>query len=214
LNSNKIIKKRLPSKFYLIEGIDGSGKDTFVEIFAKELKKYFYFDPNYTLSIVGQPLSSCYKGNEALAFIENQEYTKSESEIVTILTKNRIDFNKKFSLYNGLFLCIRGLLTDIATLNITFNNQKKYILGQIEKIDKLIIVDIDPKIANKRIEKRGITRTWREYPQYLNFFRNFYLNFKDDCYHEKIIINNTTLNKLNHIAKKMAKELYIEDGVF
>ena len=214
MNSNKIIKKRLPSKFYLIEGIDGSGKDTFVEIFAKELKKYFYFDPNYTLSIVGQPLSSCYKGNEALAFIENQEYTKSESEIVTILTKNRIDFNKKFSLYNGLFLCIRGLLTDIATLNITFNNQKKYILGQIEKIDKLIIVDIDPKIANKRIEKRGITRTWREYPQYLNFFRNFYLNFKDDCYHEKIIINNTTLNKLNHIAKKMAKELYIEAGVF
>ena len=200
----------MPNKFYLIEGIDGSGKDTFADIFAKELKKYFYFHPDYTLSIVGQPLSSCYKGNEAINFIETQEYTQSESELANILAENRMDFYKKFSSYNGMFLCVRGLLTDVATLNITFKNQNTYSLGQKHKIHKLIIIDIDPEIANERIEKRGIPRTWREYPQYLNLFRNFYLDFKHGCYQEKVIIKNTNLKKLKNIAKEMAEALYVE----
>ena len=206
----KIEKKRLPNKFFLIEGIDGSGKDTFAKIFSNELKKYFYYDPNYTISIVGQPLSSCYKGDIARKFIEQLEFSCGESEMVDILTKNREYFYNKFSSHNGIFLCIRGLLTDIATLNIAFNNSKTYLLGQKIKIDKLIIIDIDSEIAYKRIISRGIPITWREHPIYLKFFRNFYKNFTSDCYKEKIIIKNTSLDILKSFARHFVRQLYKE----
>lgn len=208
----EIKKKRLPQKFFLIEGIDGSGKDTFAQILFTKLKEKFYYDLKYQVSIVGQPRSDCDFGIEALQFIEDKTYNEDCDDVINILTKNRICTEKKFNEFKGITICIRGLLTDIATLKYEFREIEKdmTLLGHNNIIDKLIIIDIDASIADERIENRGTPRTWRESYANLQYFRKFYLNYNSGLYKEKIIIVSESIPVLNTNAQKIVDELYHE----
>jgi len=69
------MKKLLPKKFILIEGIDGGGKTTFVNFLEKEIKNNFTYSSKRTLSIVGQPFYSLEKNNSlSNIFLFNQSY--------------------------------------------------------------------------------------------------------------------------------------------
>ena len=206
-------KNILPNSFILIEGIDGSGKDTFANLLAVKIKERFRYIENYPLSIIGQPYSKFKYGVEAKSFIENLDIEYGKEKIIKYLTENRIESEKYVNSLGGLAICIRGVLTDIATFNYAFNENTNNAFGlcsNIKYIDKLIIIDIDENEANNRIENRNIKRTWREYLPQLKYFRDFYLKYNSNHIKEKIIINNNDYNKLEEYCEKLSNELYFK----
>lgn len=203
-------KIKAPDMKILIEGIDGSGKDTFARLLVKELKKRFVFSEDSKISVLGQPDSKLDFGMEAKKFIEDVSYTGTQEDVAEILTRNRIASEKKIMNLPGIKILIRGIGTDKATYYKIFNTLPA--LGEDKVIglwDELIIVDVDPSEADQRIEKRGIPRTWRESLENLTYFREFYLNYKnDDLFGKKTVIYNHSFDKLIEIAKKVAGEIY------
>lgn len=210
IDSSMILKKlKIPKMNILVEGIDGSGKDTFVDLFVQELKKRFFYDTTSSISVMGQPDSRLDNGNEAKKFIENIEYNGGIEHVQNILTKNRLASEKKIETNNGITILIRGLVTDKATFSYVFNIEKE--LGEnriIHKWDKYIVISVSPEVADKRIEDRGIPRTWRENINHLKYFQNYYKEYTNSIFNEKIIIENTDLNSLKLIAKEMADDIY------
>lgn len=213
-NINKNFKKNiLPNSFILIEGIDGSGKDTFANLLAVKIKERFRYIENYPLSIIGQPYSKFKYGVEAKSFIENLDIEYEKEKIIKYLTENRIESEKYINSLGGVVICIRGVLTDIATFNYAFNENTNNTFGvctNIKCIDKLIIIDVDENEANDRIENRNIKRTWREYLPQLKYFRDFYLKYNSNYIKEKIIINNNDYNKLEEYCEELSNELYFK----
>lgn len=197
--------------FILVEGIDGSGKDTFVDILREELMKRFYYDELATISIVGQPAFKFDKDNHIRKLIEYGQVECSCQELVKKLTENRQRHEHDISIYKGITICIRGLLTDLATLERVYGVKEKTLLGQEKFIDKLIIIDVDPQIAWERIQKRDKI-DWRETPENLKFFRNFYINYvPKKIVAERIVIkNNDDIKKLKSAACTLAETLLSE----
>jgi thymidylate kinase len=189
----------------LIEGIDGSGKDTFAEMLAEEIKKRFRYSKHSTVSVTGQPLSCCKNGEIAKKFVETLDRSgHSRSEIERVLTENRQDIEKRRSDNDGILICIRGILTEMATYRYIFEKIPQSMLGQDIPIDKLIIVDVDASVADRRIEERGKARTYRESLPNLNYFRDFFLSFDNPIIKEKIIVHNTDISSLHSEAECIA----------
>lgn len=213
-NINKNFKKNiLPNIFILIEGIDGSGKDTFANLLVVKIKERFKYMEDASVSIIGQPYSKFKYGIQSKSFIENLNMEYGKEEIIKYLTENRIESEKYINSLGGVVICIRGVLTDIATFNYAFNentNNNFGLCSNIKYIDKLIIIDIDENEANNRIENRNIKRTWREYLPQLKYFRNFYLKYNSNHIKEKIIINNNDYKKLEEYCEELSNELYFE----
>lgn len=211
---NKNFKKEtLPNMFILIEGIDGSGKDTFANLLVVKIKERFRYTKNSPVSIIGQPYSKFKYGLKSKSFIENLNIKYSKEKIIKYLTENRIESEKYINSLGGVVICIRGVLTDIATFNYAFNENTNNTFGvctNIKCIDKLIIIDVDENKANDRIENRNIKRTWREYLPQLKYFRDFYLKYNSNHIKEKIIINNNDYNKLEEYCEKLSNELYFK----
>lgn len=202
-------KKKIPNIRILIEGIDGSGKDTFAELLADSLKNHFYYEENRSISIVGQPVSRLCKGKEAKYFIEERTFEGTETDIIKILTTNRVCSEQEFSQKKGIHICIRGLLTDLATLKATFGKECSSLLGLKRKYDYAFIITVDPKVAFERIQKRNAPRQWRESIEWLNFFQQYYKTFPLDKISENnYIIYNNDLKKLEDIAKEVADSIY------
>lgn len=198
----------LPNKFILIEGIDGSGKDTFASFLATTLKEKATYHPDHTLSIVGQPAFRFDNSGILKRFIEDGETSTSYEETVRLLKKNRTAHENYLTQYGGTKLCIRGLLTDMGTLERLYGKHTVN-LGHNIPIDKVIIIDVDPTIARKRIVKRGIPETWRESLSHLTFFRNFFLNTAASLNPstDTIIIKNECLSALEESATNLSKML-------
>ncbi|TXJ29978.1 radical SAM protein [Brachyspira aalborgi] len=211
---NKNFKKEtLPNMFILIEGIDGSGKDTFANLLVVKIKERFRYTENSPVSIIGQPYSKFKYGLKSKSFIENLNIKYSKEKIIKYLTENRIESEKYINSLGGVVICIRGVLTDIATFNYAFNENTNNTFGvctNIKCIDKLIIIDVDENEANDRIENRNIKRTWREYLPQLKYFRDFYLKYNSNYIKEKIIINNNDYNKLEEYCEELSNELYFK----
>lgn len=211
------IKKELekietPNMIILVEGIDGSGKDTFVRLFVNELKKRFFYSENSRISVLGQPDSSCKDGKAAKSFIEDIVYDGNLVDVKNILKNNRIDSEKRIGLMPGIKILIRGFVTDKATYSKVFSKEEN--LGEgtiIKRWNQYIVVDVDPSIADERIEKRGIPRTWRENIEHLCFFRNYYKSFESELFDDKKIIENISLEKLQQTAIEMADKIYADE---
>lgn len=202
-------KKRIPQMRILVEGIDGSGKDTFVDFFSQELRKRFLYDSEYGISIMGQPDSSLAYGVEAKKFVENLDYTGDFENVKKVLIKNRVASEFKIDSNKGITILIRGLVTDKATFDYVFDMDIN--LGEdsvINKWDKYIVISVSPEIADKRIDDRGIPRTWREQIKFLRYFDDYYKKYSNKIFDEKIIIENTELFKLKQVAKEMADDIY------
>lgn len=209
-NEIKIFNKiKTPQVKILVEGIDGSGKDTFVNFFVEELKKYFLYDDDSRISVLGQPDSKCKYGLEAKKFIEDYQIIKNDKITQYVLSQNRENSEEKISKLGGIIILIRGLVTDKATFIKKFNYDDNLGEGKIINLwDMYIVIDIDIETADKRIEKRGIPRTWREYKEHLQYFRNFYLNYQNKLFKKKIIIHNDCLEDLQKRASELAEKLY------
>ncbi|ELV7517424.1 hypothetical protein QMU85_002427 [Photobacterium damselae] len=200
--------KKIPNKFILIEGIDGSGKDTFTDFLIDELKLLYTKTNESSISKVGQPFSELSFGEEAKKFVEDFIYYSESEQIEHILKQNRLSCEKYYEKFPGIIICVRGLLTDLATLKRLFPQKSHFDIHGNKKIDSLIIIDVESEIADQRIEQRGIARTWREKIAELMYFRDFYLNYHDDSISDKKII--TALNKehLREMASSIAFEIY------
>lgn len=203
-------KIKTPQLRILVEGIDGSGKDTFVRYFVSELKRCFLYGEDSRISITGQPDSTCDMGKQAKEFVEELFVEGDKQSIITILRKNRLASEKKIATLPGIVIMIRGIVTDKATFSYKYGDVED--LGEcrvIPKWDKYIVVDIDPAKADQQIESRGIPRTWREIPENLEYFRKFYLQYEDDSFIDKIILhNNSDIGALKIKAMEMAKDIY------
>ena len=206
------LKKIPPSRCtILIEGIDGSGKDTFARYLVKELKRLFCYDEKSSISIMGQPDSSLCYGKEAKNFIENLEYSSCE-QVEKVLMLNRLASEEKIEMLGGICILIRGLVTDRATFEYAFQKGTQT-LGEgqiIKKWNYYIVIDTPPEIADKRISKRGLSRTWREHLEHLTYFSNYYKMFNSDIISSKIAIKNTSLVELEKEARKLAIQIYAD----
>ena len=202
-------KIKLPQLKILVEGIDGSGKDTFVDLFVHELRKRFLYDSNCRISVMGQPDSSLADGTEAKKFVEDIRYTGDANHVQHVLSNNRLASEQRIISNQGITILIRGLVTDKATFEFVFGTNQNLGEGHvISKWDKYIVVTVDPKIADTRIEHRAIPRTWREHTDRLEYFDNYYKQYSSPVFNEKIIVENTDLDKLKKIAQEMADDIY------
>lgn len=111
----------------------------------------------------------------------------------------------------GICILIRGLVTELATFHHAFPNDDTEVGEGNIVWDYYIVIDVDVDVANKRIEKRGIQRTWREYPEYLSYFRDFYLGFESPVFAKKIVLKNTSFAVLQYAAERLANEIYAEE---
>ena len=191
----------------LVEGIDGSGKDTFVRFLTMQLKHRFRYDAGSTISVMGQPDSSLPYGTQAKRFIENLDYESKES-VLQAIHGNRAAFENKIQTMQGICILIRGLVTDLATLHYAFPDD--YVGSGEGNItwDYYLVIDAKADVADERIGKRGIQRTWRESPESLYYFRNFYLTFESPVFAAKIVLENTSLAALQYMAEKLGNAIY------
>lgn len=210
ITQTKSLRKIITPTFrILVEGIDGSGKDTFVKILSEELKRRFKYDKDSRISITGEPNSKLDFGVEAKKFIEYIDFFGDNNYVKDILIKNRISDEKQLIKLPGIVIVIRGFVTDKATFFRVFNNDEYLGEGEIIKQwDKYIVVDIDPHEANSRISKRGIPRTWRETIENLEYFRNFYLTYNNKIFKNKEIIYNDNIKYLHEKSIDIANEIY------
>ena len=135
------------------------------------------------------------------------------TQVITALKCNRQQSEARIQSLNGIQILIRGIVTDLATLNIAFGDASE---SDIEnenpcEWDYYIVVKTDPLIADERIQKRGIPRTWRETPEFLRIFSDYYLSFDSKRFNKKVIIENTSIANLKKAARKLANEIYAEE---
>lgn len=193
----------------LIEGIDGSGKDTFAKFLVEELKKRFRYNETSKISVLGEPNSKLTFGVDAKRFIETGK-GNNPSEVQKILIGNRHASEKYLETLSGITILVRGFVTDKATYKIVFSEEADVGEGyRIKKWDKYIVIDTPASIADERIEKRAQPRTWREELKYLNLFREYYLAYEDALFEEKIIIVNEDIERLKKAATEMAEDIYV-----
>lgn len=212
------VKPRMPKRFLLVEGIDGSGKDTFVSILAERIKERYGFYEDAPLSICGQPAFRFDTQNIIRRLIENGETSGISLEnMCHLLTENRFLHSREgdaAGFRGGLTICIRGLLTELATLERVYNQKLDSSLGQTDAIDCLIVVDVDPKLAWERISKRGYPIDWRETPENLCFFRDFFLKTAPSvtqAYSHIVIRNTGSIKDLNAHALCLIEDLVRKD---
>jgi thymidylate kinase len=195
-------------RFLLVEGIDGSGKDTFAGLLREAIIERFRYDPAATLSVVGQPCFRFDVADHVRALIERGERPASYEEMVSELTRNRTLHEEYLARYGGFIICIRGLLTDLGTLQRVYGRVPDGLLGQQRSIDRLVIVDLPPEEARRRIEARGTPPTWRESPTHLSFFRSFYLGYRLPSGHGRTtVVRNEDRASLAAAAGAVADEL-------
>ncbi len=203
-------KLSAPKLRILVEGIDGSGKDTFVQFLAMELKRRFRYGEDSTISVMGQPDSSLPYGMEAKRFIENLDYESRES-VIRAMRGNRAASEDKIRAMQGICILIRGLVTDLATFHLVFPDDDAG-PGEGNIVwDYYVVIDVKEDVADERIGKRGIQRNWRESLEYLSYFRDFYLRFESPAFAEKMILGNTSFAALQYAAERLANEIYAKE---
>lgn len=205
-----MIKKRLPNKFILVEGIDGGGKTTFTNYLEKEIKRKYKLSKNRSLSIFGQPSYRLEKNNCLFNMIEYGNLHGNIKKDITILKKNRIrnerDILKNFS---GIKVCVRGVLTELGTIYAKYGILTNSNIGQEIEVDLLIIIDTPIISALNRIKERELIQ-WRERYVYLSKFKKLYSNIK---YINKvlkpkriiIIKNNRDINNLKNKVQMIVR---------
>ena len=194
-NEQRDCKRYLGRANILVEGIDGSGKDEFVRMLSTILKARFAYDPAHPLSIVGQPAFRYDSTGEVRALIERGDKCCSLERAVELLTQNRQCHEAEIRQYGGVVICLRGVLTEMATLALLFCDEAPRMLGQSQLIDLAIIIDADPQEAYRRICRRTRPPDWRETPEHLAFFRKQYLKHTELSFiRERVVFcNNGTL---------------------
>lgn len=171
-------KIRLSDLEVLVEGIDGSGKDTFARYMCEYIKERV-IRGSFSISIVGDPSSGEQYGPEVKRFIEDAEIVHDYEETCRRLKENRLVHHKNLRLgYPGLRIFVRSVLTEAATLRILFPDEQQGDHVDVSNFAMIILIRVDPTVANFRIEKRGKQRTWRED---IKFLRRF-----DELFSEKI----------------------------
>lgn len=209
INSSASDQIRMPCATLLVEGIDGSGKDEFVKMLRLEIQRRFVHSENETLSIVGQPAFRFDETGKVRALVERGEPVCSLNEAIHHLSENRRIHEEYLTRYRGIVVCLRGILTERATLARLFGCSDAGNLGQTRPIDLLIVIDTDTSVAFERILKRTRPCDWRETPENLPFFRQFYLDSTmPSCVRKKIVyLNNKGLEDLAVFAQTVANEL-------
>lgn len=199
-------KRYLGQANILVEGIDGSGKDEFVRMLSRVLKARFSYHPARPLAIVGQPAFRYDSTGKVRKLIERGTLCCSYGEAVELLTHNRQLHEVELRDYGGVVICLRGILTEQATLERLFNNRAPQTLGQSRVIDIAILIDVEPQEAYERICRRGLPLDWRETPKELSFFRDWYLEHTQfDFVRQFLVFNNSgTLADLADFAAYVA----------
>ena len=203
-------RKKIPSLNILIEGIDGSGKDTFAKMLIEFLKLFLVRTEHTSISLVGLPSTTAIFGKQCKHFIEDADISIPYDKITTYLAKNREDFCSNLNnRYPGLHIFVRSILTEQGTLSCLYPEHVfDFRNTGSAHIDLCIIINSDPDLARNRIEHRGIKTTWRETPQYLDFFNSFFLKH-GDVFPDTKIVNNFSNSIIELRSQALKTAIYI-----
>ena len=161
-----------------VEGIDGSGKTTIVRFLEQELKKR-----GYDVATFKEPTGSEWGKKIRQAFRDRS--LKPEDELELFL-KDR-EWNVKHNILPALkagkiVIMDRYYYSTIAyqgALGIDLNYIRQ-LNEKFPKPDLVIILDINPETALKRIKKRGDKPNRFEDVEYLKKVREIFLSLKDN----------------------------------
>ncbi len=204
-------KKNIPRLNILIEGIDGSGKDTFARMLIEFLKSLYSRENDLSISLIGLPASKAAYGPQCKKFIEDADMSIPYEKITKYLANNREAFCEDLNhQHPGIHIFVRSILTEQGTLSCLYPNHAFNFTNRgLSHIDLCIVINTDPILARQRIERRGIKVTWREEPKYLDYFNSFFLKHAT-VFPKTKIVNNTSdsINELRSQALKIAKYIY------
>ena len=100
--ANLPVPKEIPNKNILIEGIDGSGKDTFAEMLLGYLKMVSIKSATKSISLVGLPSSHAIYGMQCKKFIEDADVSTNYNDMKRMLKCKNVllAFLTVFSLFS------------------------------------------------------------------------------------------------------------------
>lgn len=157
-------------KFVVLEGIDGSGKDTQLALLKKNLKeqgmKAAYFSyPDYTSSL-GKPIKDFLASKLKLEadsqfFLFLADITKDSKKIRDLLNKNDFVVSKRYVFSSIAYQCGQGLPYDRAKLivemsdlpkpdlTILLHGQVKEALGRKKTASRSDLFEKNPELMEK-----------------------------------------------------------------
>lgn len=209
LDDSALEKQTIPDKRVLVEGIDGSGKDTLIRLTIEHLKKIYERKNNKSISVSGAPSSTRIYGRECLSFVEDAVLDFSCGEMRRMLSENRTSHHLAMDeQYPGLQFYIRDILTELGTLQRLYPNEE--VQTNFSDYDLIIIVYAKPTVARKRILQRPIAVTWRESLENLEYFSDYFLNSVRHQSCPYIVINNSADNEelLGQKARQLANYIF------
>ena len=190
--------------FIVMEGLDGSGDSTQAGL----LEKYFE-DRKRKVLLTKEPYIESKSGKKIRKVLE-KKIKMGLKDLQDLFTENRKEHLEKLiipSLKKGIIvICDRYYFSTFA-FGAASGVDLEYLIDKNKKFlhpDMTFILDVDPRIAIRRIEKRGKPRELFEKAEKLTKIRNFYKTFP------KRFKNVYTINgekSINEVFKQIKRRL-------
>src|SRR3989338_9485445 len=190
--------------FIVMEGLDGSGDSTQAVL----LEKYFE-DRKRKVLLTKEPYIESKSGKKIRKVLE-KKIKMGLKDLQDLFMENRKEHLKKLiipSLKKGIIvICDRYYFSTFA-FGAASGVDLEYLIDKNKKFlhpDTTFILDVDPRIAIRRIEKRGKAKELFEKAEKLTKVRNFYKTFS------KRFKNVYTINgekSINEVFKQIKRRL-------
>lgn len=160
--------------FIVIEGIDGSGQDTQAELLKAWVEKN-----GYQVWLTREPTDS-EVGQQILAILRGEKASPGSPELQGLMTQDRFYHQAEIATHlqqGGVVISVRYYYSTLAYggadgLNVRELWEQNQDFG---RPDLAIYLDLDPKSAMERIEKRGAKIELFEQEEFLGIVRQKFL---------------------------------------
>ncbi|HLC68505.1 MAG TPA: dTMP kinase [Candidatus Bilamarchaeaceae archaeon] len=182
--------------FLVIEGLDGSGKDTQIELLRKKHSFTYFKYPT--------------PGNKRLrAYLEKKENIAG-SELVDLFLDDIYAEQEQLAAKKGLVIADRYVYSTIAyeAHLVDFEEiQRRIELKGFIKPDKVILLDLPASVSYERKKKQKMLDRYEEDVAYLEGVRQNFLRLYRDRYLAKKWVKIDASKSINEVNKEILKLL-------